>query len=43
MIPVMAIIVAGNFHPLAGLTPYLSSCENSEEPFEFMGTDYPEK
>ena len=39
----MARIVAGNFQPLAGLIPYLSSYENSEEPFEFMCTDYPEK
>jgi hypothetical protein len=39
----MARIVAGNFQPFAGLIPYLSAYENSEAPFEFMCTDYPEK
>jgi hypothetical protein len=39
----MARIVAGNFQLLAGLIPYLSAYENSEVPFEFMCTDYPEK
>ncbi len=43
VIPITARIVAGNFHPLAGFIPYLSSYENSEDPFEFMCTDYREK
>jgi hypothetical protein len=42
-IPTTAIITAGNFHPLEAFTPYLSSYENSEDPAEFMYTDYREK
>ena len=43
IIPRIARMVAGNFQPLEGFIPYLSSYENSEEPVEFMYTDYREK